>query len=342
MSDHYMNKRSTLLNIVNLSKSYMPNGLGFKKNRGNEIKAVDHINLRIYESESLGIVGESGSGKSTLGRCLIRLEEPDKGKIIYRDMDLLHLSSRQYREYRESLQMIFQNPDLSLNPLHSVKKTVIEPLKVIHKMNSRSARKRTLELLHSVGLEASHLKRLPNELSGGQKQRVSIARALAASPSLIIADEPTSRLDAVNKFQIVDLLLNLRKQLGLSLLIISHDISIIKYATERVAVMLRGKIIESGLTKNVVSRPMHPYTKQMIDLAKHNFQTFSANESKSRQIQNGTSEGCAFKDDCPYAENKCYSSIPDLLEKFYERWVACHKTEKIIEQTEYRTVAEQG
>ena len=324
--------RRLLFNIENLSKSYSKNKLSLFSKDNDTIEAVENINLKIYKSESLGIVGESGSGKSTLGRCMIRLIEPDSGSVLYDEREILNLPKKQFQNMRKKFQMIYQNPEQSLNPLQSVKGCISEPLRVEEKLEGEQLASMLKELLHSVGLEEDHLKRFPHQLSGGQKQKVVIARALATNPTFIVADEPTSNLDAAAKKQILDLLIKIKNRLSITILMISHDISVIGYATDRIAVMLNGHIVELGPTKEVIHDPWHPYTQHLINLAKNN------ESAEAENVIDSTTNKCGFMKQCNSINEVCSNNIPGLVEAAEGRFVACHNYKKPVTSTQEYSV----
>ena len=320
--------RRLLFNIKNLSKSYSKNKLSLFSKDSEPIEAIDNINLKIYKSESLGIIGESGSGKSTLGRSIIRLIEPDSGSVLYDEREILDMPKKQFQNLRRKFQMIYQNPGQSLNPLQSVKGCIGEPLKVEEKLEGDQLESMLKELVHSVGLDEEHLKRFPHQLSGGQKQKVVIARALANNPTFIVADEPTSNLDNEAKKQILDLLIKLKNRLSITILLISHDISVISYATDRIAVMLNGHIVELGPTEDVVKDPLHPYTRHLVNMAKNNESDTSENAIDT------TVKKCGFINECSSINETCSNEIPGLIEVAEGRFVACHNHKKAVTSTE--------
>lgn len=323
--------RRLLFNIENLSKSYSKKLSLFSKDN-DSIEAVEDINLKIYKSESLGIVGETGSGKSTLGRCLIRLTEPDKGSISYDERDLINIPKKQFQNIRKKFQMIYQNPGQSLNPLQTVKSCISEPLKVEEKLEGEQLAGMLKELMHSVGLEEEHLKRFPHQLSGGQKQKVVIARALATNPTFIVADEPTSNLDTAAKKQILDLLIKIKNRLSITILLISHDISVIGYATDRLVVMLNGRIVEIGPTEEVIREPWHPYTQHLVNMAKNRELTGTENTIDS------SGKKCGFIKECTSLNQSCSNEIPGLVEVTEGRFLACHNHKKTVTSTQGMSV----
>jgi ABC-type oligopeptide transport system ATPase subunit len=255
-----------LVEIRNLIKIYPQGESAFGRKARGEVRAVDDVSLNIHGGETLGLVGESGSGKSTLGRLLLRLIEPTSGSVRFEDRDLLAASPGEMRHLRRDMQIIFQDPFASLDPRFRVEDIIAEPL-LIHENRSSKAgiRSRVVELLRAVGLDESILPRFPHEFSGGQRQRIGIARALALHPKLIVADEPVSALDVSVGAQIVNLLAQLQRDLGLTYLFISHSMPVVRYLSTRIAVMYRGKIVEVGATEQITERPHHPYTRSLLE-----------------------------------------------------------------------------
>ena len=260
-----------ILEVRDLSKSYPARG-GMLKRAGPGVRAVSDVSFDLYEGENLGIVGESGSGKSTLGNCLIRVHPPSAGEIRYtlgtgQVIDLATLSHRELRPVHRELRMIFQDPFASLNPRMTVGQLIGEPLLVNGIAKGRALKERVGRLLETVNLPANVMDRYPHAFSGGQRQRIGVARALALDPRLIIADEATSALDVTVRSQILDLLLDLQERLALSYILISHDLGVIRYFCDRVAVMYRGNIVETGSTEKICTDPVHPYTKALLSAA---------------------------------------------------------------------------
>lgn len=259
-----------ILSVRNLSKVYgAPSGL-FSRAGGRGLVAVDDASLDLFAGENLGIVGESGSGKTTLGRMILRIVEPTSGKIAYRGrpdaapMDVTTLSKVDLRRYHQDVRLIFQDPFASLNPRMTVKQIIADPLVIAGGMSGKAVETRVAELLQKVGLDPLAMERYPHAFSGGQRQRIGIARALAVNPKVIVADEATSALDVSIRSQILDLLLDIQKQLNLSFIFISHDISVVRYFCDRVAVMHKGKIVEIGDAETICTTPSQPYTKRLI------------------------------------------------------------------------------
>lgn len=229
------------------------------------LKAVDDISFSIAEGETLGLVGESGCGKSTVGKCLVRLYEPTDGQIVFQGTDITHLSTRQIRPLRRNIQMIFQDPYSSLDPRMNVKAQISEGMKIQHLYKTKAEREEAvIKLLHEVGLSEEQMLRYPHEFSGGQRQRIGIARALAVNPEFIVCDEPVSALDVSIQAQVINLLNDLRDQLGLTILFIAHDLSVVKYFSDRIGVMYYGNMVELATSEELFAHPLHPYTQALL------------------------------------------------------------------------------
>jgi ABC-type oligopeptide transport system ATPase subunit len=253
-----------LIEIRNLSKTFALGESAFGGSAKGEVRAVDDVSLDIEAGTTLGLVGESGSGKSTLGRLILRLIEPTSGSVRFEGHDLLHADRTELRNLRRNMQIIFQDPFGSLDPRMRVGDVIAEPLIIHDKLSATARRMRVADLLHSVGLDDSAGSRFPHEFSGGQRQRIGIARALAVRPKFIVADEPVSALDVSVGAQIVNLLARLQQELGLTYLFISHSIPVVRYLATEIAVMYRGKIVESGPTERIVEHPQQPYTRSLL------------------------------------------------------------------------------
>jgi oligopeptide/dipeptide ABC transporter ATP-binding protein len=320
-----MNNGEPILATENL-RMYFPVKGGIFRRAVASCKAVDGVSLTIQPGETLGLVGESGCGKSTLGKSIARLYEPTGGSIKFEGNELAGLSRRQLKPFRREIQMIFQDPYESLNPRHTVGAIIEEPF-VIHNMGTRVERRQWVaELLDKVGLHESAAGRYPFEFSGGQRQRIGIARALALKPRLLICDEPVSALDVSIQSQILNLLMELQRDLGLSYLFISHDLAVVKHISDRIAIMYLGKIVELGDSEAIYKNPRHPYTKALLSAIPVPDPTYVPD----RQILEGDvpspidpPPGCAFAPRCPVkASAECETRVPELVEVEPGYWLS--------------------
>ena len=289
-----------MIRVENIKK-YFPIKDGFFNNKSGDVKAVENVSFEIPEGEILGLVGESGSGKSTLGRAIIRLIEPTQGNIFYKNKNITKLSDSEMRKLRKDFQIIFQDPYASLDPRKKIYDIISQGLKVHEKMDKNSINQKVEEIIQDVGLQKEHLNRYPHEFSGGQRQRIGIARALVLNPKFIIADEPVSALDVTIQAQILNLILELKKKYSLTILFISHDLSVINQIADRVMVMYLGHIVEVANTSNLFSNPQHPYTRSLIETAPQIFR-----KNKKKTLLNGDipspinpPSGCVFRTRCP-------------------------------------------
>jgi len=299
----------------------------FPIGRGRKVHALNDVSLGVRAGETLALVGESGCGKSTLGRLMVGLDRADRGRILLDGDDLTSLSSKQLRACRVSLQMIFQDPVTSLDPRWTVEAIIREPLDNFRIDNAVQRKERVVELLERVGLRADQAQRYPHELSGGQRQRVGIARALALSPRVIVADEPVSALDVSVRAQVVNLLSDLRDDMGLALLFISHDIGLVAHISDRIAVMYLGEIVEIGETAEVLANPQHPYTRGLLDAVPKTHPSLRRHRSPLEGDPPSPTDlpaGCWFAERCQYAEVQCRSAHPKLQALANGRSVACH------------------
>ena len=295
------------------------------------LRAVDQVSFSIKENEVLGLVGESGSGKSTLGKAMIGLLEKNAGYVRYRGEKLpSRYSDADYRRHSSTMQLIFQDPYASLNPRMTAGEIVAEPLRIMTRLNKQQIAEEVTTWLHRVGLDANHLGRYPHEFSGGQRQRLGIARALITKPEFVICDEPISALDVSVQAQIINLLDELKHSLGLTLLFIAHDLSMVRQVSDRMAVMYLGRLIEEGPADDVYSKPLHPYTKLLVSanpvpdptVEKARVHTFIEDEISS-PINIG--HGCRFAARCPIVSKQCYSEMPQIREINEKRRIACHQ-----------------
>jgi len=322
-----MDNREVIVSIDHL-KTYFQVGKGFGKKQ--VVKAVDDVSIDIYKGETFGLVGESGCGKSTLGRTIVKINEPTEGKILVKGEDITHLSGAELKKFRKNIQLIFQDPYASLNPRMTVGEIIREPM-VIHNVYKTRAEQdaRVVELLKIVGLKPDHIRRYPHEFSGGQRQRISIARTLALNPEFIVCDEPISALDVSIQAQIINLLKNIQKELGIAYLFIAHDLSMVKHISDRIGVMYLGHMVEVGDSKEVYENPMHPYTQALLSAVP--IPDPVVGKEKKRIMLEGElpspinpPSGCPFRTRCPYAMEKCAETRPELKE-VGGRLVACHK-----------------
>ena len=292
-----------------------------------EVKAVNDVSFTLYRGETFGLVGESGCGKSTLGRTILRLTEPTEGEAIYEGADIFAMSSAELIKARQDLQMVFQDPYSSLNPRKRIGTTLEEALK-IHKIGTKEERSdRVLNILNRVGLQADHYYRYPHEFSGGQRQRVGIARALTMDPKLIVCDEPVSALDVSIQSQIINLLKELQNELGLTFLFIAHDISVVRYISDRIGVMYLGQMVEQAETDDIFEDPRHPYTQALLS----SVPVPSIAPRKERIVLEGELPsplnppyGCVFHTRCPLAKPECKTEVPVVKEVTPGHQVACH------------------
>jgi len=313
-----------------LSKVFAPRGAGLFARKGLGIRAVDGVDLSIAAGETLGLVGESGCGKSTTGRLLLRLIEPSAGRILFAGEDLTALSGPELRARRRRMQIIFQDPFGSLNPRMTVADTLGEAFH-IHGVGSRADRaQRVAGLLDRVRLPASAARRYPHEFSGGQRQRVGIARALALEPDFVVCDEPVSALDVSIQGQVINLLEDLKVRLGLTYLFIAHDLAVVRHISDRIVVMYLGRVMEIAERETLYARPMHPYTKALLDAAPIP-DPIVERARKPRALQGEIPSplrpppGCVFNTRCPLADDHCRSAVPAPREIERGHVVACHK-----------------
>jgi oligopeptide transport system ATP-binding protein len=319
--------------VVRDLKKYFPITAGLLQQKVGDVKAVDGIDFTIRRGETLGLVGESGSGKTTAGRVLLRLADSTAGSIEFDGTDITHLSRAELRPLRKEMQIIFQDPFASLNPRMTVGDIIREPLQIHHLASGKAAEKRVQDLLAMVGLQPYHANRYPHEFSGGQRQRVGIARALAVDPKFIVADEPVSALDVSIQAQVINLLQDLQKQLGLTYLFIAHDLSVVRHISTRVAVMYVGKIIEIADRDRLYANPLHPYTQALLSAIP--IPDPDAQNRRKRIILSGDipspvnpPSGCRFHTRCPIAFDRCRVEVPafNLYEDGHR--TACHWVEE--------------
>ncbi|OGA12445.1 MAG: peptide ABC transporter substrate-binding protein [Betaproteobacteria bacterium RIFCSPHIGHO2_12_FULL_69_13] len=318
-----------LLEVQDLVKHF-PVGGGLLKGAAGVVRAVEGVTFSIQRGETLGLVGESGCGKTTTGRCVLQLEQPTSGRIVFEGAELTGLSQDKLRTVRSHMQVIFQDPYSSLNPRMTVGDILAEPIKV-HRIVSDPAKRqaRVRELLEQVGLHAQHARRYPHQLSGGQRQRVGVARALAMQPSLIVCDEPVSALDVSIQAQIINLLEELQARFGLTYLFIAHDLSVVRHISDRVAVMYLGRIVELADRQSLYDEALHPYTRALLSAVPIPDPKLEAR--RERTVLRGEvpsplnpPSGCVFHPRCPIAVDRCSAEIPALREIKPGHWAACH------------------
>ena len=322
-----------LLETVDLVKHF-PVRTGSRRDRSGAVHAVDGVSLRVRRGETLGVVGESGCGKSTLGRLLVRLHEPSSGRVIFDGVDLSNLSLKELRPLRREMQMIFQDPYASLNPRKRVIQIVGTPLRIHGVGSNAEIRQRVQELLDVVGLSPHHINRFPHEFSGGQRQRIGVARALALSPQLIVADEPVSALDVSIQAQVVNLLDDLQDEFDLTYVFIAHDLGVIRHVSDRIAVMYLGLIVEISPADALYAQPIHPYTEALISAIptiETDDDAGSPGSPRERIVLEGEvpspiepPAGCRFHPRCRYATEICGSVPPPLVDFGEGRFAACH------------------
>lgn len=333
------NNNQVLLEINNLKK-YFPIRAGLLRRVKGHVKAVDDVTFHINKGETLSLVGESGCGKTTTAKCILRALDPTSGEVNFKTdndtvVNIANVPKRELRPLRRQVQMIFQDPFSSLNPRMTLLDIVGEPLLINGMTDIEQRRNRVAELLEMVGLSGDYMSRFPHAFSGGQRQRIGIARALSLSPSLIVADEPVSALDVSVQAQIVNLMLDLQDQLGVTYLFVAHDLSVVKHVSDRVAVMYVGKIVEVAETKALFSTPKHPYTEALLSAVPIPDPRLRSEriilEGDVADPANPPS-GCYFHPRCPHAIDICKTDTPKLEEIEPGRHVSCHRAQEITLQ----------
>ena len=321
-----MEEKIPLLEVRNLKK-YFPLRKGILSRTIGWVGAVDNLSFSLKQGETLGLVGESGCGKTTVGRCLLRLIEPTEGEIQFEGKDLLKMDREELRKVRARLQIIFQDPYSSLNPRMTLEEIVAEPLRNHTQSSRREIRERVSFLMKKVGLHPEQARRYPHEFSGGQRQRIGIARALALNPRVIVCDEPVSALDVSIQAQVINLLVKLQEEMGLSYLFIAHDLSLVEHISDRVAVMYLGKIVELAKDKDIYASPKHPYTEALLSAVP----IPNPKLKKQRIILQGETpspinlpKGCRFYTRCPRRFDICKADEPEFKDLGEGHWVACY------------------
>ena len=315
----------TLLEVIELKKYFNVGGGLLKKPEIN--RAVDNVSFVIEEGETLGLVGESGCGKTTCGKTILKLYEPDGGKIIFKGEDITNLNRAEMRKYRQEMSIIYQDPFGSLDPRMTVGGIISEPMEV-HNLHSKKEREdRVSDIMGTVGLTPEQMNRYPHEFSGGQRQRIGIARSLAVDPDFIVADEPVSALDVSIQAQILNLMQDLQKKFGFTYLFVTHDLSVIKHICDRVAVMYVGKIVEMAPKKEMFGNPLHPYTEALMSAVPVPNPKFKKEAIILKGDVPSTTHppsGCRFHTRCLYAKEICSEKEPVFEEKERGHFVACH------------------
>lgn len=318
-----------LLTLRGVKKHYPVTG-GVLRRQTGVVKAVDGVDIALRRGETLGLVGESGCGKSTLGRVILRLEEPTSGEIFFAGEDLLSVPRSKLHEMRRKMQIIFQDPYSSLDPRQTIGRTIAEGL-VIHKIGTAAERRSKIEkLMEVVGLRPDQLNRYPHEFSGGQRQRIGIARALALQPDLIICDEPLSALDVSIQAQVINLLEDLQEQYRLTYLFISHDLSVVRHISDRVAVMYLGQIVELAPKQQLYEHPYHPYTRTLLQAVPNpdpHATRKTKEPAKPDQDSVTPTDGCKYSARCPLNTPECTAQLPPLREVSADHWVRCFNGE---------------
>lgn len=319
------NQRTPVLEVKNLEKHFpITNPLGRVTG---QVKAVNGVSFELYEKETLGLVGESGCGKSTTGRTILRLTEPTSGSVLYNGQEIFDMKDKEFMAVRKDMQMIFQDPNSSLNPKKRIGYSIEEPM-VIQGIGTKAERReKAFELLKKVGLREDQYYRYPHEFSGGQRQRIGLARALAVMPKVIICDEPVSALDVSIQSQVINLLQELQKEFGQSYLFIAHDLSVVRHISDRIGVMYLGTIVELAPTDKLFENPMHPYTKALLSA----IPVANPNVKRERIVIEGDvpsptdlPSGCVFHTRCPVAMDRCKTDVPVSKEHSEGHHVACH------------------
>lgn len=328
-----MNK--TVLEVKDLVRHYpLPKDGLFAKQRF--VYALNGVSFKIQEGKSFGIVGESGCGKSTLARNVMALEPTDSGSVKILDDEVVGKNFQELRPLRQHFQMIFQDPYGSLDPHHTVGRIVAEPLAALAPLTTDEKQKKIADVLTSVGLKPTDITKYPHEFSGGQRQRIAIARALITRPALIVADEPVSALDVSVQAQVLNLLRDLQDEFGVTYMFISHDLAVVEYLCDEVAVMYLGSVVEKGRTEDLFTAPAHPYTRILLDAVPQPAAGKKRTRIRLKGTVTGQTEkraGCSFQDRCFMAKDKCHSETPILKDIGSEHFTACHYSDELLSQS---------
>ncbi len=319
-------EKEILLKVDHL-KTYFPIRKGFFNKVVGHVKAVDDVSFFVNRCETLGVVGESGCGKSTMGRSVLRLVQPTAGSVVFDGVDVCKLSNEELRKFRSRMQIVFQDPLSSLDPRYTIDRTLVEPLKQHTNMTDAEINDKVLELMEKVGLPAFHATKFPHEFSGGQRQRIGIARAISLNPEFIVCDEPVSALDVSIQSQVLNLLRELQNELKLSYLFISHDLSVVKYISDRVAVMYLGHIVEMAKSDELFAHKLHPYTQALTSA----IPIPNPHLTKQRIVLQGDvpnpanpPKGCPFHERCSQCKAICREERPEFKEVSPGHYVSCH------------------
>lgn len=321
-----MNEARPLIEVRQIKK-YFPIKKGLLNRVVGHVKAVDDVSFTIHEGETFGLVGESGCGKSTLARVMLRLQQATEGDILFHRRSVLNMGAKELQKLRQEMQIIFQDPFGSLNPRFLVRDIIGEPLRVHTRMSWKEIDNRVVELMEQVGLDPSRRNRYPHEFSGGQRQRIGIARAIALHPRFIVADEAVSALDVSVQSQVLNLLMKLQRELGLTFLFIAHGLNVVRHISDRVGVMYLGSMVEVAPTEELFSHPLHPYTAALLS----SIPVPNPHKRRERIVLQGDvpspanpPSGCRFHPRCPFAQDRCKAETPPLVEVLPKRQVACH------------------